>query len=240
MTNEEANEKLREYLFKGIVSDIFWADEAYMMAKRIGDYADQINSSGFGLLFRRLQEIISDRHTLSITKIFEARKRKYPIRSIPATLDLLEENAGLWTIPQPQELHKILLKCGYTNAELNEFDNKQLTLELVAYYRSEIPSLDRIDTCNLSLSLDTYFESRDKRVAHNEADDESNRKQPTWGSGNSLLGYAKQFVGTISYGYLNVTLGQVGTQYYLTSDASQVAHEIYRLLETAGIITGEA
>ena len=128
MTNEEAEKRLHDYLFEGVVSDIFWAEESYALAKKIGDYATQINTAGFGLLFGSLQAILSDRHTLSITKIYEKRRRKYPIRSIPTALDLLEEHSDLWTIPQPQELRGLLLKTGYSASHVEGLDNKSLSL----------------------------------------------------------------------------------------------------------------
>ena len=126
MMNEEAEKGLNDYLFEGIISDIFWAEESYALAKKIGDYATQINAAGFGLLFGSLQAILSDRHTLSITKIFEERRRKYPIRSIPTTLDFLEEHSDVWTIPQPQELRGLLLKAGHSVSYVEGLDNARV------------------------------------------------------------------------------------------------------------------
>jgi hypothetical protein len=41
----EAEERLRDYLYNGLVSEIFWAEEAYALAQEIGKHSDQINNA---------------------------------------------------------------------------------------------------------------------------------------------------------------------------------------------------
>ena len=72
MNVEEAESHLRDYLLQGIVEEIFWADEAYALAEEIGKHVEQINTTGFGALFRTLQTILSDRQTRTLTSEGEA------------------------------------------------------------------------------------------------------------------------------------------------------------------------
>ena len=71
MNAEEAQQHLRDYLLNGIAAEINWADEAYALAEEIGKHAEQINAGNFNRLFESLQLSLSDRQTLSVTKIFD-------------------------------------------------------------------------------------------------------------------------------------------------------------------------
>ncbi len=104
---QEAALRLREYLLDGIAGEIFRADQAYSLAQEIGKYAQDVNTANFGELFGYLQIILSDRQTLSVVKLFDPAK-KYPKRSIPGTLSLLEDNSDLWELPGRQELQRVL------------------------------------------------------------------------------------------------------------------------------------
>ena len=105
MDVKKAERHLKDYLLNGIATEIFWADEAYALAEEIGKHAQALNANGFGALFGSLQVILSDRQTLSVTKIFDQPK-KYPTRSIPATLTFLKDHAELWRVPEQHKLHE--------------------------------------------------------------------------------------------------------------------------------------
>jgi hypothetical protein len=83
---EEEEKQLRDLLY-GLAAEILEADEAYALAEMIGKHAERINAVGFGALFRRLQLALSDRQTLSITKLYDPVNPRYQTRSIPATLE---------------------------------------------------------------------------------------------------------------------------------------------------------
>jgi hypothetical protein len=85
MRVEEAERHLNDYLLNGIAAEIFWAEEAYALAEKIGQHAQAIHAAGFTSLFGSLQTILSDRQTLAVTKMFDWPS-KHPTRSIPAIL----------------------------------------------------------------------------------------------------------------------------------------------------------
>ncbi len=223
----EAENRLRDYLFQGIGAEIFWADEAYALAEEIGKHADQINAAGFGRLFGSLLTILSDRQTLSVTKIFDPPSRTYPTRSIPATLDFLEAHAELWKIPQWHKLQETLLGGGLDSAYVEQLNNVELTRAIVAHYRAAL--------AKLSPALEALLQSRNKTIAHNEAVDRSTLQHPTWGEALSLVNYAKDFVSTIGYGYLNTLFGQGSQDYIPTHEARRPSLALRRLLEAANI-----
>jgi hypothetical protein len=229
---EEAENHLRDYLLQGIGAEIFWADEAYALAEEISKHADQINAAGFGALFGSLQTTLSDRQTLSVTKIFDPPSRKYPTRSIPVVLNFLEAHAELWKVPQWHKLHQTLIESGADRAQVTHLSNAELTHAIVAHYRNTLSKL--------AFSLEALRQSRDKIIAHNEAIERSTLRQPTWGAALSLVNYAKDFVSTIGFGYLNTIFGQGSQDYILTTQARRTSLALRRLLEAANISTRRA
>jgi hypothetical protein len=181
-------------LLNGIGTQIDLADQAYALAEEIGKYAEQINEASFGELFGALQIMLSDRQTLEATKLFDPVKR-YPTRSVPGTLEILERNAPLWRIPERWKLNEALAQGGADPSHLNQLSNEELTHAVVKHFRNTLPDAD------------TLRQNRDKVIAHNEAIPRSALKTPTWGEAVDLINYAKDFIITIGYGYLSTSWG---------------------------------
>ena len=112
----------------GIQSELSWAKEARAVAVVIGKHSQRINSTRFAPLFGRLQEIFSERETLCIAKIFD-RPRRFPVRSIPAILNLIEEYAQMWSLPERNYLENMLSSGDYNSFEGKS--NEQISLEIV-------------------------------------------------------------------------------------------------------------
>lgn len=237
MRLKEAEERLQDYVRDGIAAEIFRADQAYSLAEEIGKYAEQINAANFGELFGSLQIILSDRHTLSVVKIFDPA-RNYPTRSIPGTLAILQSEAESWTVPEPRRLRQVLIDARLDSSNVERMNNIELTHAVVGHFRDTLPDPKRLNPDNLSLSLHALRQSRDKTIAHNEAISLSSLQTPTWGDATSLLNYAKQFVSTIGLGYLGLHFGESSDNYILTHDARRTSNGLRRLLRTAGI-TGD-
>lgn len=235
MNSEEAENRLRDYLLNGIATEIRRADEAYSLAVEIGTYAEEINAASFGELFGSMQITFSDRQTLSVVKIFDPVK-KYPTRSIPATLALLESNAELWELPGHQDLRQTLVGAGLDTATAEGLSKAELTRAVVAHFRSSLPSTKLEDTDPLSLSLRSLLHHRDKSIAHNEAIDPKDLQEATWGDATSLVNYAKTFVTMIGPGYLELHFGTDSDDYILASAARRTSLGLRRLLKKAGIV----
>jgi len=190
LTPEAAEENLRDYLLDGIASEIFRADQAYSLGEHIGQFAEEINAANFGELFGSLQIVLSDRQTLSVVIIFEPTKR-YPTRSIPSVLGLLQSEAETWRVPEPGKLRRGLVNSGSDSTSVEQMNNTELRYAICCYFRSTLPNTKRLEPGNLSHALDALRQSRDKVIAHNEAIDSASFQPPTWGDATSLLNYAK-------------------------------------------------
>jgi hypothetical protein len=221
----DAEELLRDYLLNGIGAQINLADQAYALAEEIGKHAKQIHGANFGELFGSLQVMLSDRQTLEATKLFDPA-RKYPTRSIPGTLDILERHAPLWRVPQRWKINEALVQGGADASDLNQLSKEELTHAIVNYYRTTLPDAYRLR------------QSRDKVIAHNEAIERVTEEAPTWGDALTLTNYAKDFIITIGYGYLDTLFGTHSSDYIPTSAAQRPAFALRRLLRTAGIVEG--
>jgi hypothetical protein len=227
MRVEEAERHLKDYLLHGIAAEIVWAEEAYALAETISQHRQAIRAAGYTSLFGSLQLAYSDRQTLSVTKIFDRPTKKYPTRSIRATLDILKTYAELWTVPQWHVLHETLIEAGAESTSVERLSNVELTHAIVGHYEGTL--------VKLAPALSELRESRNKIIAHNEAIDRSTLQPPTWGAALSLVEYAKDFVSTIGCGYLNTYFTDGSGRYLLTHNAQRTSRELQRLLEAANI-----
>lgn len=233
MNTQTMESTLKDYLLYGIAKEIFFADEAKLLVVEIGKYAGILNAQGFGKLFGSLQVAYSDRQTLCVTKMFDPQKPRYPTRSIPAILNLIENNVSIWTLPQKHKLHETLTDAGQDRQYVETLDNTQLSLAIASHFRSTLPQEKRASICSLSKSLMALREARNKVIAHNEAVDQSARTYPNWGDAEALVAYAKNFLVTISFGFLSLYLGQDSNSYYPASDAYGTSVALNQLLRRA-------
>jgi len=231
---EEAEVLLRNYLLSGLATEIFWADQTYALTEEIGRHAKQINAANFGELFGSLQMLLSERHTLSIVKIFDPAKQ-YPTRSIPGTLALLERNAEVWKLSDRQKLQQVLVEAGSDSARVEGMTGAALTYAIVGYFMRTLPDPKQQSPDNLSLSLSTLRRSRDKAIAHNEAIELSELQTSTWGEATLLIDYAKDFVATVGSGYLGLLFGEGSKDYILSTDARRTSIILRRLLKATGV-----
>lgn len=233
MNQTEAKRKLDDYLMKGVVSEIMWADEAKILAAKIGDHAAAINPTEYGPLIGRLQTMASDQETLAVAKMFDADTRT---RSIPNILTLITDNIAIWQLQDRCPLEHFLMKNGCNNALFKSASDTDLILLTTARFHQTLPHPAKASHCNLSAALKAVRESRNKVHAHNEAIDAAVRTRPTWGGTESLVTYAKDFVCVIAMAFLGLSLGQSSANYYMSYDARRTAHLFERLLKEAKLI----
>lgn len=233
MKTTECEKTLNGYLMNGIVKELFFADQTKALTVTIGKHSSSINNNGFGDLFGSLQNILSDHQTLAVAKIYDPPSKKYPTRSIPAMLSLIEKHSDLWSLPQRHALEKLLINGGNDPAFIKGLNNRQLSLEVVSHFNNTMPHKDKVGYCSLSEALETVREARDKVHAHNEAVDKAARRLPTWAGVESLVNYAKDFACVIGFGFLSLYLGNQNKDYTLGRDARQLSRKMEKLIVLA-------
>jgi hypothetical protein len=233
MNTTECEKILNDYLMNGIVKELFFADQTKALAVTIGKHSNAINYNGFGDLFGSLQNILSDHQTLAVAKIYDPPSKKYPTRSLPAMLSLIEKHSNLWSLPQRHFLENFLIKGGNNPVFIKSLNNPKLSLEVVAHFNHIMPHKDKVSYCSLSNALETVRETRDKVHAHNEAIDKAARRLPTWAGVESLVNYAKDFACVIGFGFLSLYLGNQNKDYMLGKDAQQLSRKMEKLIVLA-------
>jgi hypothetical protein len=86
--------QLDNILSNGIQIDLYRAEQCFALRAVIFEHAGGINSTSFGYLFGNLQKILYQFALLSVAKVFESPDNRYPLRSIPAVLALLNKQAS--------------------------------------------------------------------------------------------------------------------------------------------------
>jgi hypothetical protein len=213
MNTEGARERLNDYLLNGVEAELYWAQEARLMATIIGKHSRRINETRFGVLFGRLQEVFSERETLAISKIFDRPNKRFPTRSIPAILDLVDAESSCWILEDRYVLAELLRSRGL--GDFSEEKDEEISRAVTAHFRSTVPSPDKKETCSLSASLHRVLQSRNKVHAHNEAVTVGSRDLPSWKDTEELFQYGRDFVSAIAEGFLGIAL--IATQPHQTS-----------------------
>ena len=230
---EDLMNELKDVISNGVAVDIFTVDQCISLLDEIGSHTEVLNSQGFGNLFGSLQGYLTQQIILAITKTFEQPKKKYPIRSIPRALEILERDAEKITITDRQILKKRLLEMGACRQYLKSKTDSELTKLLVSLSRKEMPSVDTDNTL-LSRPMNALKAMRDKQIAHHEVVVED-MEQITWKEIDSMLTFAKKTVTVIGIAYLS-TYYEIDNKYILMDDAKKASKALNQLFRKAKLI----
>lgn len=230
--------QLRDVLVHGIVADIYLAERARALHRRVGEFADQVNGAGYGGLFEAVQNAAVSEVTLSIAKLYEAPSKRYPTRSVPAVIKLLGEHATELTIINKEPLLTDAARLPIAVDDLRALEGSALTAALARALERACPHPSRAEECSLSRALDALRASRDKAVAHNEAVDRETLPRAKWEAGEALLWFAKRLVGAIGIGYFGTAYLDDAGRYLRSDDAGLAARQLGKLLLQAGVVSG--
>ena len=231
-----AKEIVKSYFMEGIVADLFAAEQTYALLKQIGQNANAINQANFGALFGPLQSVLSNAFFLSIAKLFEKPSKKYPTRSIPSVLQLLESSSNELLVGQRIIVMRRLAAAGMNIESLAEISDSAITSRIVQFYYRSLPSTELVAWCEMSRSLHAVVTRRDKVVAHNEMIDRSALPHTSWADIEQLMSYAKGFIDVVGIGYISKAFASDDGHYFLTSDAQVASHVLSKLLIKAGVL----
>lgn len=226
---------LKDIISEGVAVDIFKADQCISLLDEIGTSSDVLNRASFGDLFGNLQGYLTEQVILAITKIFEQPNARYPTRSIPSALKILDENAERIPIAEPRILRKRLLELGADQKSLEKKSDSELTKLLVVLLRTAMPSVSADDPSKLSGPMNALKIARDKKIAHHEAIAAESMARTTWGEINPLLEFSKKAVGVIGTAYLSTAYEVDHGEYLLTGDAKRAGRALNRLFKKANL-----
>ena len=232
MSIKQALEKQKD----GIVADVFQADQAYALLKQIGECADRINHSGYGHFFAPIQDILVRDYVLAITKIFDRPDKNYPTRGIPTMIGLIRDSSKELKIYQRPAMLKRLAFAGLDITAFERLTDAQITLALVDFYATKLPSKDKVDGFKAWRTLEALKFRRNKAYAHNESFDHSMFPETTWQETQELVQLARSFTSVVCTGYLSFILTSDDGMFFLSNDAKRASRSLSKLLVKAGVV----
>jgi hypothetical protein len=150
-----------------------------------------INKGNFGNFFVINDMYLVRQLILSVTKIYEksSKNSRYPIRSVPAALDIMRNRASELEILNRVVLERELEALGCEASKLNSFSSEALINHTVEHFEKK-----KSDS-NLKSALEASKNARDKHLAHHEAiKREDILPGPTYNQLRELIETAKQFI----------------------------------------------
>lgn len=227
-------EELEDIISNGIVLDIFEVEQALALESLIGINAAAINEQKFGSLFGSLQVILAKCFILAVTRLYEKPNPRYPIRSIPEGLKLIEKYAKKFDIKRKSIVIGKLEELGYDAGQLQKMSDVDLTLKMVKHFSENLPQ-SLISEADMPRALNALKTIRDKAIAHREAIEVSGLKIPSYAKIDQLVDLAKKFVIIVGNGYLGLNY-ELDGRYLHTSDAKRASRSLRRLLVKAGVL----
>jgi hypothetical protein len=219
-------ESLKNIVDNGIIIDFLAAEEAIALYKTIGNHQSALVNNDFAHLFGVLQIVLAKEIVLCLIKIYE-NNDKYPLRSFPCAIKLIQENCNQLKIEYREQLEDKLTTWGLEKKCLITMTDSELTTVVCNVLKDKIPSPS---------AMKAIKNIRDKRLAHSELIDETEILPIIWQQIDDLIALAKTLLGVIGNSYLG-SLYEINEEYSLSYDASIASHSLIRLLKQASIVS---
>lgn len=218
-----AKEYLNDIICKGVKWEIFEAEGATKLYEEIGKHQDDLNKNKFDDLFGFLQNALLAQTILAVNKIYE-RPGKFPSRSIPAALNLLQDHSTSLKIEHREQLEDKLAGWG-VEENLKTKSDQEVT-------KVTVEQIEKIllaeNTDNALKDLKTL---RNKRIAHPEFIDEKELPHVLWKEIDNLIEVAKKIVGIVGNHYLGVFYESPDGEYELSYNSLRLGDALSGLLK---------
>ena len=227
--------KLEDIIREGVAVDLYHVEEVLSLDDSIGREADRINTATFGAFFGSLQIILGRFLILQVARMFEQPNSRYPIRSIPAAISVLQEcSDGLVIEQRPGLLHR-LSRAGASIQSLVSLSDPDLTRFVADFFARQLSESDPegVQNAHALLALKTV---RDKNVAHPEAIPVEDLPKTTFADIDQLVALAKSFVSAVAFGYFSTVYDADDGYSFISSDAKRSTICLERLLQKAAVI----
>lgn len=223
-----AKDELADLLRGGPQTDIFKAEEALRLSEAIGENAEGVNKSSYSPVLGKLQAYAVEVFVLSITRLFDVPKARYPLRSLPGVLDYLHEHADDVPVRELGFLEQSLTSLGAWSDSLRQMPEPARTKHISALLRNLLPDP------RTNPALHALRALRDKQLAHAEHVDATSLPRTTWEPAAQLLEIARLTLGALG-AYTSTAYFADNGDYFLSYDSHVAATSARRLLRHLGI-----
>lgn len=225
--------ELKDILDNGLVPDMYKAERAIHVNKRIRANANYINESKASsrTLFVYIQTLSFNEAVLALSRIYDNPDKRYPTRCILKVIELLKDKSKETPIVnQTYQTIKLLKHHSFPDILIEDIESQNY--ESFANRLSLILESDYHDV-KLQESLKELRIIRDKVLAHNEAI--SKLKQIEWSSFDHLVEFAQKVIGLLGWAYFNTAYVHLD-HYHLSSDAKQLSSMLGKVFFELDII----
>ncbi len=196
--------ELKEIVVDGLVENIRQAGESMALRAEIGQNALNINEARLGHLFGRMQRIMGRYAVLAACRLFEPETDSYPLSSIPIALNHFRFNSDYLQIQNKEFVISKLIGFGHEASEFEGIPDPWINQLVRKEFADSLPDANQPESSDLSMALHNLKTVRDKFPPHSETVQESDDWGDTDTDINLLLRFAKDFVGTVGKGYLDI------------------------------------
>ncbi len=220
-------EELRRELDRGVLDQIAIADRSLAVADAIGSASACMG--GFRGLLYHLLTTQADAFILALGRLFDPASSRYPTRSIPGFLDLLERNAETVQVYDRTPLEGFLSAQGARAEDPNEAPD--LIREFIRAWRAFLLKPAGTSGGEPAAVLARIRARRDKQVAHNENWEPTDEERATWDDGRTVLASAKDFAMMIGPALLGMDYRDEDGTYSVTRSSGMIGTQAERMLE---------
>ncbi|MFO8100649.1 MAG: hypothetical protein R6U37_00555 [Dehalococcoidia bacterium] len=224
---------LRELIVGGLVENIRQVEESRVLWQEISAHAEAINEAGFGNMFGRLQPILARYTVLATCRLYEPESDKYPLKSIPATLNHIRYNADYLQIQNKEFIIEKLISFGHDRSEFEGIPDPWINQLVRKEFADRLPGQNAPEENEISGALHHLKTVRDEFSEHSESVQRLDGARDA--SMNLLLAFAEDFVGTIGKGYLDIDYVFGDGDSIFRIDAERTTSTLQQLLRAAGI-----
>jgi hypothetical protein len=211
-------EELKDIVYGGIFNDISLANEANYLLRLLSANIERLNEYGdfFGPIWNQLVEVC----VIHICKIYERKNNRYPIRSIPSALYILETDIKNIQIKDRDEFIPVYSSFIKLNVDPQVLSDEDLTGNVINYFNDTLKKHEN--------EITRIKERRDKFIAHNERL-YSPLPDSYWKDITTLLDLAKKFICLVGLGYLGHHYQKDG-KYTWINDEEKIKSSFEKLL----------
>ncbi len=225
---------LKDLISSGLVESIRQIEEASVLWQEIGAHATAINEAECGHLFGRLQPILERYAILATCRLFDTENdNKYPLKSIPATLNHFRYNGDYLKIQNRELVIEKLVSFGHEKSEFEGIPDPWINQMVRKEFADRLPDSDDPEANDLSGALHNLKLGRDKFIGHSESAQQIDEMRTA--DMKLLLAFAKDFVGIIGKGYLNIEYVFADGDSIFRIDAERTVDVLRQLLSKAKI-----
>ena len=224
-SNEEPLNDIKDIIENGLVKDLFQAERANYLIQAINERVQDVNDTSrwnFGIFFGTIQSYTINELILSISRIYDQRKKSFETRCLDALLqklDMIKENPP--KIQQYNQLYEYLESNKIYDLLMCIDNDKDFIADLFNYIRANHNNNQKI-ICSLK-------SWRDKKIAHNDKFIVKEVSSLTLKDCHLLLEFPKKVITIIGWAYLNTGYG-VKNDYFLSSDSKRSSIALKRLI----------